>query len=185
MEEEVNPDIPKGFSSLITGTVLPVLLFLAAAWIGIRFLIPTVDYHELSEVRTVTPDSLREGVNTDWRRDHDFFLVRENHVVYAVSARDKYAEKLIHQRALVNWSPDRSEFVEQSWGSLYDQRGNATGGPATWALDRLALHLNETGEIIVDPKNIQNMDGDVRQINRKFGVDESIRQVEPYVIRFP
>ncbi|MBI1824493.1 MAG: hypothetical protein HYR80_10330 [Nitrospirae bacterium] len=185
MQEEENPDVPKGFSSLLTGTVFPVLLFLAFVWIGVKFLIPAVDYKELSEVKTVSIDQIQAGVNTAWRRDYDFFLVKEEHAIFALSARDKYAEKLIHQKALISWVPDRSQFVEQTWGSLYDLKGNAVGGPATWALDRLAVHLNEVREIIVDPKNVQNMDGEVRHLGNSYIVDETLRRVEHFVIKIP
>lgn len=185
MTEEENPDVPKGFSSLLTGTIIPVLLFLAFLWIGIKFLIPAVDYKELSEVKTVSFDRLHEGVNTDWRRDYEFFLVKEGHFLFALSARDKYAEKAIHQKSLVNWVPDRNQFVDQAWGSLYDQRGNAAGGPVTSALDRFALRLNEMGEVIVDPKRFQNMDGDVRHLNNQYWVEEPLRRVEPFIIKIP
>jgi hypothetical protein len=183
--EEENPDVPKGFSSLVTGTIIPVLLFLAFLWIGIKFLVPVVDYKELSEVKTVSFDLLHEGVNTDWRRDYDFFLVREGHFLFALSARDKYAEKMIHQKSLVNWVSDRNQFVDQAWGTNYDERGNAVGGPAASALDRLALRLNEMREVVVDPKSIQNMDGEVRHVNNQYIVDESLRRVEPFIIKIP
>jgi len=185
MQEEDNPDVPKGFSSLLTGSIIPILLFLALLWIGVRFLIPTVDYREATEVKTVSVDHLHEGVNTDWRRDYEFFLVQEGQFLFALSARDKYAEKLIHQKALVNWIPDRGQFVEQTWGSIYDTRGNPAGGPATWSLDRLALHLNEMGEVIVDPRNIQNMDGEVHHFNKRYFVDENLRRVEPFFLKIP
>jgi hypothetical protein len=185
MQEEENPDVPKGFSSLLTGTILPVLLFLALAWIGVKFLIPAVDYKEFTEVKTTSLDHLHEGVNTEWRRDYDFFLVREGHDLFALSARDKYSEKIIHQKGLVNWNSDRGQFIEQNWGSVYDPRGNPVGGPATWSLDRLALHLNEIGEVVVDPKNIQNMDGEVRSVNNWFTVDESLRRVDPFILKIP
>jgi len=183
MTEEVNPDIPKGFSSLVTGTIIPVILFLALLWIGIKFLIPAVDYREISEVRTVTPDKLHDGVNTDWKKDYDFYLVKEGNVLFAVSARDKYAEKTLHQKSLINWNPDKKQFVDQAWGSVYDQEGNAIAGPTTWALDRFGLHTNEMGEVIVDPKIVQNVDGEVRRQPTGYRVEESARRVEPYFLK--
>jgi hypothetical protein len=183
--QEENPDVPKGFSSLITGTVIPLVLFLAFLWVAAKFLIPTVDYKETTEVKTAPLASFREGVHSDWRKEDHFFIVKEGHVLFALSATDKYAEKIIHQTALLNWIPDRNQFVEPSWGSFYDRHGNPAGGPATLALDRLALRLNEMGEVIVDPGNVQNMDGEVRRVKDQYRVEESLREVEPFFLKTP
>ena len=183
--QEENRDVPKGFSSLITGTVIPVILFLSLLWVGIKFLNPTVEYKEPTEVKTSPLAQFHEGVNTGWRNDDEFYIVRTGRVLFVLSAKDKYVEKIFHQEAFVNWIPDRNQFVDQGRGSLYDRWGNAVGGPTMWTLDRLALRLNEGGEVIVDPRNVQNMDGETKPLNHQYRVEESVREVEPFFIRIP
>ncbi len=183
--QEENPDVPKGLSSLITGTVIPVLLFLGLLWVGVKFLIPTVEYKEPAEVKTGPLTRFHEGVNTEWRIDYEFYIVREGHVLFVLSAKDKAAENIFHQKALVMWVPDRDQFVEQNHGSLYDRRGNAVGGGTVWPLDRLAVRLNDAGEAIVDPRNVQNMDAETKKVNDQYNVEEGSREVEPFFLRIP
>ena len=175
----------KGFHSWFLARLIPFLFLVMAVWVGVRFLLPTVDYHEPTEIRTAPVSSFAPGVDSRWSRDYEFFLVREGKGLFAVSARDKYTEKTFHQKALIHWRPETQQFVETGSGSLYDERGNAAGGPTRWPLDRLALRINDAGEVVVDPKNVQNMDGDVKKTGNIFGVEETIRETEPFVLRLP
>ncbi|MHB8483236.1 MAG: hypothetical protein ACYDBV_10985 [Nitrospiria bacterium] len=183
--QEENPDVPKGFSSLITGTVIPVILFLSLLWVGMKFLNPAVEYKEPTEVKTAPLAQFHEGINTGWRKDDEFYIVRTGRALFVLSAKDKYVEKIFHQEAFVNWIPDRDQFVEQIRGSLYDRFGNAVGGSTRWTLDRLAVRLNDAGEVVVDPRHVQNMDGETRQVNNQYRVEESVREVEPFIVKIP
>lgn len=182
--QEPQSDV-KGVLSWLTITFIPVLFLLVGGWLAVRFLLPAVDYHEPSEVRTLRLEAITPGVHVQWLREGEFFLVREGNFIYVLSAKEKYADKYFHQKVLLNWNAERNLFVEQTWGSLYDKKGNPAGGPTLWTLDRLALRLNDAGEVMVDPKNIQDLDGEIRKTAKGSAVDEALREKEPFVLRVP
>jgi len=83
-------------------------------------------------------------VDDRWKSKCRFFVVREQNVIYAISAR------CVHLGCTINWFGNLKIFQCPCHGSKYRSNGENFSGPAPRPLDRFHIELDINGEIIVD-----------------------------------
>jgi cytochrome b6-f complex iron-sulfur subunit len=85
----------------------------------------------------------KDGVTDTFAKSDRILVVRSGEKVYALFAR------CTHKGGLVRPGKD-GELTCPNHGAEFDVTGKATKGPATDALDRLGISVNEQGKVIVD-----------------------------------
>ncbi len=120
----------------------------------VRFFAPSVVFHPPStyEIGTIDDFSGRGDpdahgvihVEPRWKKDHRFFIVRENSRIYSLFAR------CTHLGCTVNWFPGLRIFKCPCHGSQFYSDGVNFAGPAPRPLDRLKISMNSRGNLVVD-----------------------------------
>jgi cytochrome b6-f complex iron-sulfur subunit len=126
----------------------------AGLYENIRFLYPTVVFHPPSKyiigtsqdfVGTANPDAYGVlSVDTRFKKDYRFFVVREKNRIYALFAR------CTHLGCTVNWFQDLNIFKCPCHGSEFHSNGLEFAGPAPRPLDRHYISQDGEKRIIVD-----------------------------------
>ncbi len=141
-----------GWGALCVGTA-------GAMYETVRFFAPSVVFHPPSLFRigniqdflsvTGNPDPFGViYVETRWKNDHRFFVVREAKRIYALYAR------CTHLGCTVNWFPGLGIFKCPCHGSEFHSDGKEFAGPAPRPLDRLKITLDPEGYLIVDTRTV-------------------------------
>jgi cytochrome b6-f complex iron-sulfur subunit len=122
----------------------------------VSFFFPRVRFQPPTTFRIGTPEafvtSTADGadaygvmlVDEQWKSRHRFFIVRERHRIYALSAR------CAHLGCTVNWFSELHIFKCPCHGSEYHSNGVNFAGPAPHPLDRFRIELNVDGQLVVD-----------------------------------
>lgn len=97
------------------------------------------------------------AVDTRWRTERRFFIVRERTMIYAVSAR------CTHLGCSINWFEQERIFRCPCHGSGYRSNGINFSGPAPRRLDRFRIELSTEHRIIVDTGVVYSVE--------RFGAD--------------
>lgn len=140
----------------------------------VSFFFPRVIFQPPSVFRIGPPEAfLHSGdspdrygvifVDTRWKPEHRFFVVRERDRVYALSAR------CAHLGCTVNWFQDIRTFKCPCHGSEYRSNGTNFAGPAPRPLDRFRIELNADGQLVVDTAIVYGPE--------RFGADGSFVHV--------
>ena len=87
----------------------------------------------------------KNRIRSDWASLGGFFLVREGNRVVAVSST------CTHRRVRLVASGDGRAFKCPRHGSVFQDDGRVTVGPATKPLPRFAIRVDERGHVLVDP----------------------------------
>jgi cytochrome b6-f complex iron-sulfur subunit len=121
---------------------------------NIRFLYPSVVFHPpskyiIGEIGDFSgkgaPDKYGViSVNSRFKKEHRFFVVREQNRIYALYAR------CTHLGCTVNWFEDLNIFKCPCHGSEFHSNGHEFAGPAPRPLDRHHIMLDSEKRIVVD-----------------------------------
>ena len=128
----------------------------AGAYQTVRFFFPSVVFHPPSVFRIGRPAEFlsREppdafgviSVDSRFKQEHRFFVVREDTRIYALFAR------CTHLGCTVNWFPGMRIFKCPCHGSEFHANGKEFAGPAPRPLDRLKINLDSEENILVDTR---------------------------------
>ena len=128
----------------------------AGAYQTVRFFFPSVVFHPPSVFRigrvqdfvgTEPPDAHGViSVDSRFKQEHRFFVVREERRIYALFAR------CTHLGCTVNWFPGMRIFKCPCHGSEFHANGREFAGPAPRPLDRLKVSLDSEENILVDTR---------------------------------
>ncbi|MBU1170119.1 MAG: Rieske 2Fe-2S domain-containing protein [Proteobacteria bacterium] len=121
---------------------------------NLRFLYPSVVFHPPSKyiiggihdfVSDEKPDQYGViSVDTRFKKDHRFFVVRDKERIFALYAR------CTHLGCTVNWFEDLNIFKCPCHGSEFRSNGHEFAGPAPRPLDRHHISMDSEKRIIVD-----------------------------------
>jgi cytochrome b6-f complex iron-sulfur subunit len=121
---------------------------------SIRFLYPSVVFHPpskyiIGEIGDFTGDASPDkygvlSVDSRFKKEHRFFVVREHKRIYALYAR------CTHLGCTVNWFGDLNIFKCPCHGSEFHSNGHEFAGPAPRPLDRHHIVLDSEKRIVVD-----------------------------------
>ena len=128
------------FFQLILGWCSAVFAFIASSAAAARFMIPNVLYEPNSRYKAQKPDEYPDGVK--FLSDLRVFLLRKGNSFRAVSA------VCTHLGCTVNRT-DKG-FHCPCHGSIFDDNGAVTGGPAPRPLSWFAVSLSRDGRLIID-----------------------------------
>jgi cytochrome b6-f complex iron-sulfur subunit len=122
----------------------------------VRFFFPAVVFHPPSIFQigriedfmsTEPPDAYGViSVDSRFKQDHRFFVVREAGRIYALYAR------CTHLGCTVNWFPGLRIFKCPCHGSEFHSDGREFAGPAPRPLDRLKISTDSEENILVDTR---------------------------------
>ena len=128
----------------------------AGTYETVRFFFPSVVFHPPSVFQigrvddflsTEPPDAYGVvSVDSRFKQDHRFFVLRETGRIYALFAR------CTHLGCTVNWFPGLRIFKCPCHGSEFHSDGREFAGPAPRPLDRLKISLDSEENILVDTR---------------------------------
>jgi len=128
----------------------------AGTYETVRFFFPSVVFHPPSVFQigriedflsSEPPDAYGViSVDSRFKQDHRFFVVRETGRIYALFAR------CTHLGCTVNWFPGLRIFKCPCHGSEFHSDGGEFAGPAPRPLDRLKVSLDSEENILVDTR---------------------------------
>jgi len=112
-----------------------------------RFFFPNEPSASPPVFRAGRPEDFREGeVRWDLARRHRVFLVRENGILYALSAT------CTHLGCTTVWMQAEEKFKCPCHGSGFRKSGANFEGPALRPLPRFRIVLGEDGQVLVDKR---------------------------------
>jgi len=122
---------------------------LTAAMIGmvlgtVRFMFPNVLSEPPSKVKAGFPDQYEDGKVVDRFKDQNFWIVRHQGIIYALSTT------CTHLGCTPNWLEREEKFKCPCHGSGFKISGVNFEGPAPRPLERWAISIGEDGQIVVD-----------------------------------
>jgi cytochrome b6-f complex iron-sulfur subunit len=118
---------------------------MAAMTLGtIRFLYPNVLAEPPSKVKAGFVDDFEEGKVTDRFKDRNFWVVRYEGKLYALSTT------CTHLGCTPNWLEREQKFKCPCHGSGFYITGINFEGPAPRPLERWAVSIGEDGQVVVD-----------------------------------
>lgn len=130
----------------------------AASYECVQFFYPSVVFHPPSifQIGKVSAFLSRESpdsygvifVDSHFKEEHRFFVIREVKRIYALFAR------CTHLGCTVNWFPGLDIFKCPCHGSEFRSNGKEFAGPAPRPLDRLKISLDMDENILVDTRTI-------------------------------
>lgn len=128
----------------------------------VRFFSPSVVFHPPSTYEIGTTDDFSAAgdpdahgvisVESKWKKDHRFFIVREPSRIYSLFAR------CTHLGCTVNWFPGLGIFKCPCHGSQFHSDGVNFAGPAPRPLDRLKIFTNSRGNLVVDTSAVYDIE---------------------------
>ena len=110
----------------------------------IRFLFPNVLSEPPSKVKAGFPDQYEEGKVVDRFKDQNFWVVRYQSIIYALSTT------CTHLGCTPNWLEREEKFKCPCHGSGFKITGVNFEGPAPRPLERWGISIAEDGQILVD-----------------------------------
>jgi cytochrome b6-f complex iron-sulfur subunit len=110
----------------------------------IRFLFPNVLSEPPSKVKAGFPDQYEEGKVVDRFKDQNFWVVRYQGIIYALSTT------CTHLGCTPNWLEREEKFKCPCHGSGFKITGVNFEGPAPRPLERWGISLAEDGQLLVD-----------------------------------
>jgi cytochrome b6-f complex iron-sulfur subunit len=110
----------------------------------VRFLFPNVLSEPPSKVKVGLPDQYEEGKVVDRFKDQNFWVVRYQGIIYALSTT------CTHLGCTPNWLEREEKFKCPCHGSGFKITGVNFEGPAPRPLERWAISIGEDGQIVVD-----------------------------------
>lgn len=144
--------LQKGLSVVGWGSLFA--LTAAGAVETVRFFSPSVVFHPPSTYEIGTIDDFSLGSDPDshgviyveskWKNEHRFFVIREQSRIYALFAR------CTHLGCTVNWFSGLGIYKCPCHGSQFYSNGVNFAGPAPRPLDRLKIFMNARGNLVVD-----------------------------------
>jgi cytochrome b6-f complex iron-sulfur subunit len=157
--------LEKGLTIIGWGTLFGLTAVGAAE--TVRFFSPSVVFHPPStfEVGTISEFSAAAEpdlhgvvyVESKWKKEHRFFIIRETSRIYALFAR------CTHLGCTVNWFPGLGIYKCPCHGSQFHSNGVNFAGPAPRPLDRLKVSMNAKGNIVVDTSVVYDINEFERQ----------------------
>jgi cytochrome b6-f complex iron-sulfur subunit len=134
---------------------------------SIRFLYPSVVFHPpskyiIGKIGDFTGDGSPDkygviSVDSRFKKEHRFFVVRENNRIYALYAR------CTHLGCTVNWFEDLNIFKCPCHGSEFHSNGHEFAGPAPRPLDRHHIMLDSEKRIVVDTAMVYSQEAFEKQ----------------------
>ena len=116
----------------------------SCAAIVVRFFFPRVLFEPGTRFRIGVPADFAPGVDERFKQSHRIWVVREPGRLFAIYA------KCTHLGCTPNWIEAENKFKCPCHGSGYDREGRNFEGPAPRPMDRVAIALDEEGQIVVD-----------------------------------
>ena len=110
----------------------------------VRFLFPNVLSEPPSKVKAGFPDQYEEGKVVDRFKDQNFWVVRYQGTIYALSTT------CTHLGCTPNWLEREEKFKCPCHGSGFKITGVNFEGPAPRPLERWGMSLAEDGQLLVD-----------------------------------
>ena len=133
----------------------------------VRFFSPSVVFHPPSTFEVGTINEFSIGADPDlygvvyveskWKKEHRFFIIRETSRIYALFAR------CTHLGCTVNWFSGLGIYKCPCHGSPFHSNGVNFAGPAPRPLDRLRIYMNAKGNIVVDTSVVYDINEFERQ----------------------
>lgn len=133
----------------------------------VRFFSPSVVFHPPSTFEVGTINDFSTGADPDlhgvvyvesrWKKEHRFFIIRETSRIYALFAR------CTHLGCTVNWFPGLGIYKCPCHGSQFHSNGVNFAGPAPRPLDRLKISMNAKGNMVVDTSVVYDINEFERQ----------------------
>jgi len=152
--------LEKGLSVLGWGTLFA--LTGVGAIETVRFFSPSVVFHppsvyeigKIGDFAAAGDPDVYGVINVEarWKKDHRFFIVRDNSRIYSLFAR------CTHLGCTVNWFSGLRIFKCPCHGSQFHSNGVNFAGPAPRPLDRLKIFMNARGNLVVDTSAIFDID---------------------------
>jgi cytochrome b6-f complex iron-sulfur subunit len=120
-------------------------LAMAAMTLGtVRFLFPNVLAEPPSKVKAGPPDKYDEGTVSSEYKDKNFWIVRYEGKLYALSTT------CTHLGCTPNWLEREQKFKCPCHGSGFYITGINFEGPAPRPLERWAVSIGDDGQVVVD-----------------------------------
>jgi cytochrome b6-f complex iron-sulfur subunit len=110
----------------------------------LRFLFPNVLTEPPSKVKAGLPESYEEGKVVDKFKDQNFWIVRNEGKIYALSTT------CTHLGCTPNWLESAGKFKCPCHGSGFFISGINFEGPAPRPLERWGVSIGDDGQIVVD-----------------------------------
>ena len=141
------PTTRRRFISLLLGWSAFLLSMATSAAATLRFLVPNVLYEPPSRFKLGIPTDYPTGmvVKNDEQR---LFIIHTTEGFQALSAI------CTHLRCVVNWDARRSVYLCPCHGSIFNTKGEVTGGPAPKPLEWYRITLSEEGYLVIDKRDI-------------------------------
>lgn len=152
--------LQRGLSVVGWGTLFGVSG--AGAVETVRFFSPSVVFHPPSTFEIGAIGDFSSGADPDaygvihvdpkWKKQHRFFVIREDLRIYALFAR------CTHLGCTVNWFSGLGIYKCPCHGSQFYSNGVNFAGPAPRPLDRLKIYTNARGNLVVDTSVVFDID---------------------------
>ena len=118
-----------------------------------RFMMPNVLYEAPQIFKAGRPEDYSEGVSTKWMKEQRVWIVRTGNEIYALWGR------CTHLGCTPNWFDAEKRFKCPCHGSNFSAKGDVIAGPAPKPLNRCAIALLPTGELLVDKSILETRPG--------------------------
>jgi cytochrome b6-f complex iron-sulfur subunit len=128
----------------------------------VRFFAPSVVFHPPSTFEIGSIDDFASATDPDaygvimveskWKTEHRFFVIREQSRIYSIFAR------CTHLGCTVNWFQGLRIFKCPCHGSQFHSNGVNFAGPAPRPLDRHKIFMNARGNLVVDTSIVLDID---------------------------
>jgi cytochrome b6-f complex iron-sulfur subunit len=110
----------------------------------LRFLFPNVLFEKPSKFRAGLPSTYQSGVDERFKDTQKVWIVNNNTELYALSAI------CTHLGCTPNWLNAEGKFKCPCHGSGFRPSGLNFEGPAPRPLERFALSIDDSGQLVVD-----------------------------------
>lgn len=141
-----------------------------------KYMFPNVLYEPPTVFKIGRPEDYGIGVNEQWKRDGQFWVVKNERGLYVMIAICR------HLGCTPNWYADQQLFRCPCHGSIYDINGNVRGGPAPRGFWRAVISLDPVDKQIVVNTAIRH-DPDPASTPDGLIVEEARWEVEPYFLK--
>lgn len=111
---------------------------------AVRLLFPRVRFTPPTTVVLGRPEEFALGVIERWKKSHRIVLVREERGFYALLST------CTHLGCVPSWQATQRKFKCPCHGSGFHVDGVNFEGPAPRPLERLAIRLDDEGQLVVD-----------------------------------
>ncbi len=110
----------------------------------LRFFFPRALFEPKTIFSIGYPSDFNPGVETKFQRDYRIWVVRNLSRIFVIYAR------CTHLGCTPDWKQSENKFKCPCHGSGYDSEGVNFEGPAPRPMDRAAIAIDATGQIVVD-----------------------------------